>query len=458
MDLNSKIGLIAILWIFLLIINFAIVSKISVRRSGISHIYIANFALVHFFGSAFFALPGYWNKNLDLTAVGFEYSTYALVSFLIGNIFFLGLYKNKGNFKKISYAQFLKSKNTARYFLLIGLFLYIASNYIRGASISVFISISTPLIISSLCIFSFIAYVEKNQKKLLFYIAAGFFIPIFTIIVDGFIGVAIAMLIALLIFINNFYKFNLRKILIFILLCYLGLSFYIIYTINKSTIRASVWGGESYSSRVVTFTGIFNDFEFFNPTKHTHLDLINTRLNQNSVVGASVNYLNNGNIEFAKGETYKQALIGLVPRVLWKNKPITAGDTSRVEKYSGLKFTKNVSVGMPQVMEMYVNFGMISLILGFLIVGIFYGYLDVNSGIHFYNLNSSKFLIYFLPGLALMRVETPFVESLAAAAASLAISLALFTFPKRYIKHLFFFAFLIITLFIVRKYYLPLIR
>src|SRR5262249_48114281 len=141
-----------------------------------------------------------------------------------------------------------------------------------------------------------------------------------------------------------------------LLLGFVGLSVYVSYMRDRSEIRDVVWGGQSLGDRVDRVATTFHAFEWFDPSKDEHLARIDSRLNQSFLVGAAVSRLSDIG-GFAGGETLWDALIAVVPRALWPDKPVVAGSGNLVTRFTGIEFAAGTSVGIGQVMEFYVNFG-----------------------------------------------------------------------------------------------------
>jgi len=434
----------SLVWIFSFIIFIYIIKRSKYNNIGLGLIYFFNFSIVHFWGSVFFISPNYWNKNIEYTLLGYKYATIAIVSYFLGYILYIKFGSRKEKNEFVNKNSYLGSEPLL-YFLIGILLFFVLKQRLQGIpTVTVFVSMGQQLMIVGLCLLLYKAHKTKNYISFFSLLIFSALIPFITILNDGFLGTGLAMFITVLIFLSNFYRFNYRYILIFLFAIYLGLSFYQSYLRDRAEIRDLVWGGAEYSQRINKLKYTVTNMTLFNPFDSEQLDRVDERLNQNWIVGASIDYMSNGQEEYAKGGTFKLSMLNLVPRIIWKNKPITAGDTSRVEKYTGLKFQEGTSVGMPQVMELYVNFAIYSVIIGFIILGIIFSYLDYKAYLTLHSYQFNKFVFYFLPALAFMRTETPFIENISAAVAGGIIAYGLQKFPKQYNSLLF----LLITFFI----------
>ena len=168
--------------------------------------------------------------------------------------------------------------------------------------------------------------------------------------------------------------------------------------------------------------------------------------------------MSEGYEEYAKGDTFKTGLLNLIPRIIWKDKPIKAGDSKRVEKYTGLKFREDTSVGMPHVMELYVNYAVYSVVFGFILIGVMFSYLDRHAYITLSNYQFNKFVFYFLPALAFMRTGTPFIENISASVAGAIIAYSLQIYPKKYYNLTFLIIFFIIIMILIKRILLPIVN
>ena len=91
------------------------------------------------------------------------------------------------------------------------------------------------------------------------------------------------------------------------------------------------------------------------------------RLNQNFLVGMGVMRHRQGSVELWYGATIP--IWALVPRAIWPDKPAVGGSGDLVAEFTGISFAEGTSVGVGQVLEFYMNFGMTGVVAGFAILG-----------------------------------------------------------------------------------------
>jgi hypothetical protein len=205
---------------------------------------------------------------------------------------------------------------------------------------------------------------------------------------------------------------------------YVGFSFYVNYMRDRSEIRAAVWGGRSVVDRIEQVTSTLGNFEWFDPRSEQHLRRIDERLNQNVLVGAAVNMIQYTG-DYAYGKTVGDAMIALVPRVLWPEKPTAAGSGNLVEDYTGFTFGENTSVGMGQVLEFYINFGTLGVVIGFLFFGVLITLVDAIATKQLQSQNWQGFVMWYLVGMSCLQVGGSLVEVSGSAGASLVSALLL---------------------------------
>ena len=158
----------------------------------------------------------------------------------------------------------------------------------------------------------------------------------------------------------------------------------------------------SIGDRLSRVTDSFRNFEWLDLSNFRHRKAIDDRLNQNAFIGVAVARLELGAVEYASGETLGKVAMGLIPRVFWPDKPAVGGGGSVVHDFTGIEFAEGTSFGAGQVFEFYVNFGSLGVIGGFLLYGWLIGRMDLSVIKYLRQGDQRRFLLWFLPGLALL--------------------------------------------------------
>ncbi len=97
---------------------------------------------------------------------------------------------------------------------------------------------------------------------------------------------------------------------------------------------------------------------------------------------------------------------------------MTAGSGDLVSRFTGITFAEGTAVGIGQVMELYVNFGSIGVLLGFMVIGGALGFIDQNAAWYRDRGNWSRFVLWFFPGISALQVGGSLVEVTSSAAAA----------------------------------------
>jgi hypothetical protein len=228
-----------------------------------------------------------------------------------------------------------------------------------------------------------------------------------------------------------FYGPRVKVIVLGAAVAYLGLSIYVTYMRDRADIREVVWSGSSLSDRMSRVMATLSDTEWFDPRNVDHLRRIDERLNQNFLIGASVKNIEDGGADFARGATVIDAALGVVPRALWPNKPVSAGSGDLVSIHTGIRFDRNTSVGIGQVMESYINFGTVGVVIGFLLMGALMAVTDRSAFLALRAGNIEAFTVWYLPGLSVLQLGGSFVEVTSTAAAGFVVALVLNAVTRR---------------------------
>jgi hypothetical protein len=278
---------------------------------------------------------------------------------------------------------------------------------------------ATQLVVLGICLRCFHGWFTRNSWLFYSALAVAFFIPFATVLGQGFLGYGAASVMTILCFNGSFIRPRWKVGLAAIVVAYLGFSAFVTYMRDRGEIREVVWGGESITNRISSVLGTVKHAELFDPRDPNHLHRIELRLNQNYLVGASVEMLASGGREPARGETVWQALLALVPRALWPGKPVFAGSPGVVSHYTGLTFAAGTSVGVGQVMEFFINFKMAGVLVGFLLLGTLIGMFDTWAAERLWDGDWMRFAMWFLAGLGFIQAGGSLVEVMSTVAAGL---------------------------------------
>jgi hypothetical protein len=178
--------------------------------------------------------------------------------------------------------------------------------------------------------------------------------------------------------------------------------------------------------------GTLGSFEFLDIRNPAHLARIDERLNQNALVGLSIEYLGVHSDGFASGRTLWEAMLSPIPRVIWPDRPTAAGSGDLVSEFTGLTFMGETAVGIGHIMELYVNFATTGVVVGMAVIGILIAYLDRMAFRKIREGDWQGFVVWWLPGLGLLQVGGSLVDAMSVASASLAAALILqkYTFRR----------------------------
>jgi hypothetical protein len=404
----------------------------SSRRSsvGLPLIYLSSLTMVHFFGAIPYAFSTYIptsqmvlqsGTSLRTTHLGLELTVIGLFSILCG--IFVGemVTSIKPRLQLRRMTPLVKERLPGLLLSLALLFFFVLAPVMRlvpslgsMANAGAFLAVVAPALAC------WQAWKAGDNKKVFgVLVAASVALPFTTLIFMGFMGYGTAAAFTLWVFVYNFYRPRWVSTLCLILFIYLGMSLYVNYMASRSAIRASVWQNKSMTARLEATSLMFKNFEFLNPNNNNHLELIDLRLNQNFLVGKCETYMEHSTIPFAHGSTLAVAVAALIPRILWPDKPKTGGSGALVGMYTGMDFAGGTCVGIGQVMEFYINFGIPGIMVGFIVLGIVLRYCDIRAASHLNSGDYWSFTRWFLPALGLMQANgnvSELVGSTAAAA------------------------------------------
>ena len=423
---DSDLLLLIIIWGTVLLGILLFAWRRRAKSVGLVATYALNLSLIHFVGAFVYLsdLPHLYPEKLVIA--GFRHSLFGLVAFALGALVLapamLSVRRHTDNG-----TTYEPSEALPRVYITIGILSYLALATFLGeiSTLNAIVAVGQQLVLAGLCLMAMRAWQNKNKKRFVMSCVAALLLPFITIVVQGFIGYGSFALLTFVVFLTCVIRPARWKILLVgALTVFVALSVFISYARDRDDLRHLIWGGYGLPDRVERLYATTVDGEWFDPDNQAHLDAIDERLNQNHLVGAAIQKLSATN-DFAAGETIVDSIEALVPRALLPDKDIFSGSGDLVSKYTGLEFAEGTSVGIGHILEFYVNFGMLGVLLGMLIIGIVLGLLDRVAYEKLMSGDWQGFLVPFLAGIACLQVGGSLVDLTASVGASILVAIAI---------------------------------
>jgi hypothetical protein len=394
---------------------------------GLPILFLLSLSIIHWFGGMIYAFPWYKPFIDSMTPtdviVGFQQSVYGVIGFGLGcNILAPRVLKI---FKPSWLYEFPRQPNLklVKAYLVLGLiFVFVLSPLLsKIPSFAALANLGISYFLVGLCLACWTAWAMGKNLTFLLCLAIACCLPVVTTLTTGFFGFGAAGTTVVFAFTFTFYRPRWKVSLMGLLVVFFGFSVFVNYLGDRNEIRATVWGEKNAQTRIEQLQQTATNFKLFDPHNQRHLELIDLRMNQNWLVGKAVRYISNGMVDYANGETLEQAAIAVVPRILWLDKPVSAGSGDIVTRYTGIKFALGTSVGVGSVLELYLNFGSLGVVLGFILFGTVIRVIDITAAYKLVNGNWVGFTSWFLPGLGMINPGGSFVEVVASVAAYLVL-------------------------------------
>ncbi|MBV9328290.1 MAG: hypothetical protein JO352_31630 [Chloroflexi bacterium] len=387
---------------------------------GLVTAFLVNFGMAYWIGAAIALLPWYDPPNVQEIFDGFRQSTFAIVSFAVGVLL---LAPRRASTPEVRDAG---DARLPRVYLVLGLVCFIVLVPVanRIPSGSALVSQGWNLAVAGLALGCWCAWSRARSVAFGWWLTATLCLPLLTILTQGFLGYGTTAAIAVLCLVASFYRPRWRVFAAALVLMYVGLSLYVTYMRDRNGIREIVWGGAPIAVRVNTLYQTISTLEWFNIYNPDHLARITERLDQNAQVGAAVEYLEQGLAQLAYGKTLIDGLVSLVPRAIWPSKPIVVGGAALVTQYTGIQFDPTTTVGVGNIMESYISFGTIGVVVWFVLLGAVLARVDAAAAAHLRRGEWPKFVQWYLPGLSLLAVNGSIVELTSSVGAAIVVTLA----------------------------------
>jgi hypothetical protein len=380
--------------------------------------------ILHWLAAAIYVLPWYWNLDLRVVFAGLRESTWAMAGFTIG-VLAIGFLGNLQWTAAAPGTDVVVDRKLVRLYLVVGVICYFGLTRVVGTTptLGAIVNVASTCAIVGIALACWNASHQRAGGHLWWWLIIAALLPFVTIAVQGFIGYGLAAAVVIFAFVGSFFKPMWKTVAFSVLAAYLGMSLYVTYMRDRADIREVVWGGESATARISRLRDTFLDLELFDIYNIDHLQRVDLRLNQNYLVGMGVEYLNQHPDAFANGETVLEALLAPIPRALWPDKPLAAGSGDLVSRFTGITFAEGTSVGIGQVMELYVNFGTPGVFVGFIFLGALLAYVDARAARYRDIGDWRRFIMWFLPGLSLLQLGGSLVEVTSGAGAAIVVAI-----------------------------------
>ena len=400
------------------------------RRSdpgvGLLFAYVGSLWLTHWVAAATYVSGNYRARLNDdaLVFLGLRESTYSLVGFAVGSLLLTPLVSGFRRHRAATRARFQPSPQLPSLYLLIGALAYvsIAVVSVRIPTAGALLAVGQQLLVVGVCLLLWRAWHDRRGPLVAFLLGLTLLLPFVTILVQGFIGYGAAAAVVIVAFTAKFFRPRWLLILLATVVFYAAMSLLVSYLRDRGDIRAVVWGGGAFSQRSTVVLSTLRNFEWLDISNEEHLVRVDQRLNQDALVGAAVRNLSVSG-DYARGETLFRSVIGLIPRAIWPSKPDTAGSGQLVSQYTGIAFAPGTSIGIGQVMELYVNFGSAGVALGAALIGLAVTSIDQIAGRRLARRDWQRFALWHLVGISFMQIGGSFFELTTSAGASVVVAL-----------------------------------
>ena len=396
---------------------------------GLVLTYVFSFAVLHWLVPALLLLPWVGMQSDAYTAEGLRQSTIALAGFLVGLELarvFAG--KKPSDWVLEDPASAAAASRMVNVYLAAGVMLYMLVPIAgRLPSISAIVSTGPTLAAVGVALKCWHAGASGRRGLMWLWMALTVSFPLVTVLAQGFLGYGFLAVLIVMAFVASLHRPTIVTIVAGVVLFYAGLSVYVTYMRDRGYIREVVWGGETMNRRVAQIKDTYETAEWFDVRNDEHISRVDERLNQDYLLGAAAAYIGQGRVKLAAGQTFVDAAIAVIPRALWPDKPEFAGSGNLVSTYTGIRFVYGTSVGVGQVLEMYINFGTIGVACGFVLIGALVAFVDRRASRHLSRGDIRSFALWYLPGRAVLQIGGTFGEVTATAAASILMVLVIGT-------------------------------
>lgn len=370
---------------------------------GLPIAYLFAMLLQHLPGALAHAVAG---KSIfpdsSATQIGLEYTMIGTICFVTGAVLAQRIIKSKSGKSDPRWLQQRGMRRFAVYCLRGGWLVACATIFLgQIPSIGAAIEKAGAIWILGVMIGLLASVKQRRAGNFFLWLVALSVYPLVVLIAGGFLSFGSTSIFVVLSALLVMMKSNVRAYTGVVLFTAFSFLAFLSYFQNRSDIRAAVWGGESLEKKITTSATIFTQIEWFDYRNLSQINALDVRLNQNQFVGWAAQKIESGRGDFLHGRSIWEGLQAIVPRILWSNKPYFAGSSEIIREMADFEVNESTTYGVGLVLELYVNFGVPSLVVGFLLFGFAYGWIDCNAAIALQGSEFVRAILWFLPGVAL---------------------------------------------------------
>jgi hypothetical protein len=426
------LGALLLLWgmIIAALIRFAIGRR--GEGGALTLAYFLGLSLIHVPGALAFlpgvAFRGYYSlSERAMTEAGFSITVIGMAAFLIGAILARLAARRRVDSKAIfSHQRSAAFERKGRRGIAIGIVAYFVLMPLSHgiASLTAAVAPFAVLLIVGLWLLLYGALDRRDRRRTWIVLGSLPLLPLATLMTGGFVSYGVSWMLSVLAFLFTITPRRSRFYAAAPLAVFLGLSLFVAYMGQRTSIRELIWQQEAgVGERIDRVARIVTDFHPFDPTSPADLAVLDERLNQNALVDLAAARIDGGLVQLAHGATVP--VWALVPRAIWPEKPYVGGGLDVVARFTGIHFWPGTSVGAGQVFEFYVNFGFAGVVTGFLILGFVLRWLDHGIMRALARDDFRAFLLRAMPGLTALQPGGNLLEIIVAVFAAITVAYVL---------------------------------
>jgi len=412
----SDISILVIIWLLITALLTFFSWKRKKENVGSALSFVAFLSVIHLLQALVYTLPEYrvyFDKEIVTT--GFAQATIALFSFTFGVLIISPLLKSaytKFNVKRPNLSSTTHNPIVDRQISFIYIAIGLLSYFIFSTLLS---TIPTGqafgnALIKFLHIGIIIYFAQDHQSRnpiVTIILLALFLIwPVISVVRDGFLGFGLVPTLMVGIFFGLRSQHLGRIIFAAVVSSYLMITILTVYFTSRNDLRSIVWGGNVITSPLEDAYNTFaRNFRWFELGNGAQLSWIEDRFPYNYFTGITMQRIDSGLVDAAGGRTIESAVLSVIPRLFWPDKPIVVGGSVLFQYFTGIPIAPGTTVGLSPVLELYANYKSPGVIMGFLILGTIFGRLDAGAANALSRKNYMGFAVWFAPVFGLILVQ-----------------------------------------------------